>query len=163
MISFGPVELVPTEEKHLVALWKILSEWPRFWEDRGKVTDYWEFHDWFYEKIKNSLTGLDNGEVVGFGFLDQIYPGYYATIGIVKKKGYLNPKMIAAIAKDGLHPLFEKHDLEKIVGIVREDHKASIRLLKKVGFKITGRLRHHAKINGEWKDYIWSEILREEL
>ena len=160
---FGPVKIVQTTEEHLPEFWRILKQWPDFWSESWFVQNEEDFARWWEAKVRDALTGLDNGRVVGCGYLDTIYPGYYATINVFKEKGYLNPKMVAAIMRHALPYFFDKYDLEKIVGITRENHKGSIRLLKRIGLKVTGTLRHHAKVNGQWTDYVWSEILREEL
>ena len=163
MITFGPVNIVPTINEHLPAFWEILKDWPDFWDEKRLVRTEEEFMIWWKSTVKDSLTGLDQNNPVGCGYLDHIFPGYYATVNIFKQKGYLNPRMVAAIMKHALPYFFEKYNLEKIVGITPAHHKACIRLLKRIGLKITGILQHHSRINGQWCDFIWSEILREEL
>lgn len=163
ILRFGPVDIVKTEDEHLPEFWNILKDWPGFWADRVKIRNLNEFIDWFKATAKDSLTGLDGGMVVGCGYLDSIYPGFYATVNIFKKKGYLNPRMVSAVMKKAMPYFFEKYNLEKLVGITRADNRACIRLIKRVGMKITGKLRHHALVDGKWTDYVWAEILREEL
>jgi RimJ/RimL family protein N-acetyltransferase len=161
MLTFGPVEIVPTILSHLPGFWSILRDWPDFWAEQGAVTDEAEFIEWYGKVAKDSLTGLDKGKVVGGAYLDAVYPGFYASVNIFKRKGYLNPKMVSEVFKTGLPIWFEKYNLEKIIGITR--HKGAIRLLKRVGLTVDGTLRHHRQVNGVWQDYIISSILRGEL
>lgn len=158
MITFGNIEIVPTIDEHLPKLWEILLEWPDLAHE-----DYWKFWDWFQDTAKDSVTALDKGRVVGCGYLDQIYPGYYATISVFKKKGYTNPRIVRAACKDALPYFFDRYNLEKLVALIEVGNKASLKLIKWLGFKVIGVVRHHAKVNGAWADYVWAEILREEL
>lgn len=162
-LSFGPVEIVTTLPEHLPGFWEILRDYPGFWADRSTVQSREEFIRWYHNVARDSLTGIDQGAIVGGGYLDHIYPGFYGTVNIFKQRGYLNPRMVSAICRRALPYFFDKYDLEKIVGITRADHHACIRLLKRVGLKITGTMRHHRKVDGVWTDYVWAEILREEL
>jgi len=165
MIVCGPVEIVPTTEEHLSSFWEILSEWPDMWADKERVTGEVEFRVWWDRTALDSLTGIDikTGRIVGGGYLDKIYPGYWAAINIFKRKGYLNPKMIAAVVKTGIPYFFERHDIIKLQGYTRKENKAAIRLLKRVGLKVDGILRSQAKVNGVWADYVVSSILRSEV
>lgn len=156
------VEVVPTTKDHLPALWDILKGWPGFLED-GDPTTYKQFERWWGRTVVSGLTGLDKGKVVGCGFLDGIYEPVYATIVVFKKKGYLNPKMISAIMKDALPYFFHKHDIASLRVFVRKDYKASLSLLKRLGFKKEGKMRRYKKINGIWHDYVVASILREEV
>jgi len=158
MISFGEIKIVPTIDEHIPSFWEILREWPNI-----PYEDYWKFCDWFQDTALESLTALDNGQVVGCGYLDQVYPGYYATIAVFKKRGYLNPKMVAAVCKEGLPYFFERNDLEKLIALVEVGQKASLKLVKRLGFRKVGVVCHHTKVNGKWADFVWYEILREQV
>ena len=160
-LSFGPVDIVPTHEDHYRGFWDILKDWGTFWADKGSVRDFDEFEQWYQTYAQDSLTGLDQGEVIGGAYLDTIHPGYYATVNIFKRKDYLNPKMVKAIIKGGLPYWFEKYELEAMWGITR--HWSAISLAQRLGFKKNGLLRHWNKVDGKWVDYTLLSILREEL
>jgi len=165
MLTFGPVEIVPTVPSHLPGFWSILKDWPDFWADKGEVNNLKEFRAWWDGRVKDSLTGIDanSKDIVGAGYLSYIEEPYYAVIHIFKRKGYLNPKMVSAIFKVGLPLFFDRHDVEKIVGIYPKHHKAVSRLFKRVGFKKDGILRHHGKHHGKWQDFTLASILRGEV
>jgi [ribosomal protein S5]-alanine N-acetyltransferase len=166
MITFGPVRIVPTTNEHLHTFWEILNAWPSFWLDKPERP--WtldQFYEWWERNVKSALTGIDikSGDVVGCGYLDLVYEPYYALIHIFKRKGYLNPKMAAQIMKIGLPWFFERYNIEKIMGIVPEWHKATLQIAKRCGFKKDGKLRHHTKVKGEWADYVMVSILKGEV
>jgi len=157
----GPVEVVKTDESHFEGFWEILKEWGSFWADKGEVKNYEAFRIWYRETARESMTGIDNGQVVGGAYLDNIYPGHYATINIFKRKGYLNHRMITAILRDGIPLFFEKYNLRMLIGITR--HRAAIRLARRLGFRKDGRLRQWAQVDGRWTDYTMLSILRSEV
>ena len=163
--SLGRVSVELTRLEHLPALWAILKDRPTFWAGNGGTSPEAlpGFVEWWRQNALDGLTGFDNGRIVGGAFLDLIYPGLYATVHVFKERGYLNPRMISGIMKSGIPIFFERHNLEKLVGIVPINNRAVVRLAKAVGMSIRGTLRHHQKVNGQWQDYYWCEILKEEL
>ena len=160
------VQVVQTTRDHLGPLWDILQEHENpesFFADDADVKDKDAFIIWYELEAIDSLTGLDKGEVVGAAWLDLLYHGHSASINILKKRGYLNPELIAGIMRFGLHYYFRKYSLIKMNGYPRASNQACINLLQLIGLKIDGTLRRHRKVNGVWTDYLITSILKEEL
>ncbi|WP_432763071.1 GNAT family N-acetyltransferase [Actinomadura xylanilytica] len=51
-----------------------------------------------------------------------------------------------------LHFGFDKLDLHKISATCDPNHAASTRVLTKIGMRHEGRLRHHLRLRGQWRD-----------
>jgi ribosomal-protein-alanine N-acetyltransferase len=62
-----------------------------------------------------------------------------------------------------LKHLFEEMGMNKVMAQTGEYNKASIALLKKLGFKQDGRLRQHHEVDGELYDDLLFSILAEEF
>jgi len=165
MLTFGPVRITPTTDDHVEAFWRILRERPIFWLDKQRIETWADFQDWWRRIAKSSLTGIDQKEerVIGGGFLDQIYEPNYATIHIFTEKRYLNPRLMAGVMRTGLPWFFREHNIEKIMGIFPDWHRATLRMAKRCGFREDGVLRHHQKVNGQWVNYVMVSILRGEV
>jgi RimJ/RimL family protein N-acetyltransferase len=159
--TIGPVTILPTLPEHLPAFWEILWRWDDFWADKDLIVTQEVFCLWYNKIALDSLTGLENGQVVGGAYLDAIHPGAYATVNIFKAKGYLNPRMVSAILRQALPYWFEKYSLEVIRGITR--HKAAVALARRIGFRREGVFRHWAQVNGVWRDYELLSITRGEV
>jgi len=161
MMTISPVEIIPTEEGHYPAFWEILKDWKSFWADKGRIRTFEQFRTWYRQTARDSLTALENGAVVGGAYLDNLYPGHYATVNLFKRRGYLNPRAVAAVIQEGLPYWFDKYDLDKLIGITR--HRAARRLAIRLGFRKDGVLRHWSKVDGVFKDYILLSLLRSEI
>lgn len=150
-----------THESHYPALWDILKGWGSFWADKDHVKTLDHFRTWYTATAKDSLTGMDSGQVIGAAYLDYIRPGHFAQVNIFKRRGYLNPRMISRISRDALPYWFKKYDLELLLGITRQ--KSAIKLAKRIGFKKTGTFPKWKKVNGEWNTYTVLTFLKEQL
>lgn len=148
----GDIKVIPTISEYVSELWEVLQI----------ALDKKQFIEWFNGIAKDGATAFDKGEIIGCAGFDNIYPGYYATAHIFKRKDYSIWRTLSII-RHSLPYFFEKYNLEKIVGITREDNKTAIRFLRLCGLRLDGLIRHHAKINGQWQDYVVTSILREEV
>lgn len=157
------IEIVPTEYEHFEPLWKIMSSLPEYWAESGAIETYGEFEMWFRSRTISPLTGLDNGEVIGCGYLDTVYPGHYASVNIFKEPRRNKMKEVVMAYQGALKYWVEKYDLEKLIGIIRSDNRASRLLAKMMGFRTDGVLRHHKQVNGVWTNYLLTSVLRSEL
>lgn len=159
------IEIKETLYEHLPYLWEIIQEHgvQKYFSDGFIPQSPEEFIRWWEQDVDFSLTGLDDGIPVGVGYLNTISVGYTANINIFKKKGYLKTEMVAKIMKEALPTMFDRFHLERISGITRTNNKACLRLLKLIGLKIDGRIRHFNKVGGKWQDYYLVSILKDEL
>lgn len=155
--------LAPTIKEDLPHLWRILKESPDFFADAGAIETEEEFADWFDLNAQDSLTGLDDGVVIGCGYLDAVYPGYYGSVNIFKIPGRKSLRELVEALRGVLSYWFVKYEFEKLVGIIRSDNRACRLFAKALGFQVDGVLRHHRKVNGIWTDYLMTSILRSEL
>ena len=158
------VDLIVMNDNHISSFWEILKEWPEFWlEPKNIPKGFKQFRSWWIDTVKFGVTGIDTGQVIGGAYLDNIYPGYYATINIFKKKNYLNANVIKGLSREGLPMFFKEFDIVKLVGLVPYFNTTCLNMLKLVGFDINGIIPLHQKINGEWVDYVYSSYLKEYL
>lgn len=58
---------------------------------------------------------------------------------------------------------FNRLGLRKIIAGAFADHGASVKVLKKLGFKEEGRLREQALVDGEYRDGIRFGLFRDEF
>jgi len=161
IFSAGPVGVVPTQDWHLPAFWRMLKDWPDFWADDERPRDFDAFTAWFKAHARDALTGVEAGQPVGCAYLDFIYPGYYANANIFKRRGYGNRKLVTAVVRAGLPYWFKEYSLEKIIAVTRQ--KSAVRLARRLGFRKDGTLRHHRKVRGVWTDYTLLSLLRGDL
>ena len=58
---------------------------------------------------------------------------------------------------------FHELDLERVYLNVLSDNGRAKRFYEKAGFRYEGRFRKHLKLRGEWRDWDWYSILKEEF
>lgn len=58
---------------------------------------------------------------------------------------------------------FRELDLERVYLNVLSDNERAKRFYEKAGFRYEGRFRKHLKLRGEWRDWDWYSILKEEF
>lgn len=166
VMRYKDIEIVPTEGNHIPDFWKILQSYPDFFCDDAGVKTEDDFVKWFKEHSIDSLTAIKDNQIIGAGYLDDIY--FFATdplasINIFIKKRSISPKDTAPMMKVALPYFFQKHNLKMIYGITRINNRACLNLLKMIGLKITGTLKKHKKVKGVLTDYVMSSILREQV
>ncbi len=62
-----------------------------------------------------------------------------------------------------LHIAFEEMGLERVYLNVLADNARAKRFYEKAGFKCEGRFRRHLKLRGEWRDWDWYALLKDEF
>jgi len=159
MIKFGPVtinEATGNDIEHCIA---IINDWGDAYDFHG-CKDAVEATR--YLNTRESVLVADDQGVgpCGFAYIDYLVEPFYATVGICKKKGYANPRTVAAIVKQALPYWFSVFDIEKLLCWTR--HRSAIALARALGFTIEGTSRHHTMIDGEWVDMTQMSILKEE-
>lgn len=69
-------------------------------------------------------------------------------------------------ATDAAHTLtgyaFEKVGLHRVSAAVGPQNAASVRVLERIGFCYEGRLRHHVRAHGTWRDSLLYSMLADE-
>lgn len=160
-ITIAPIKIRRTLPEDYPAFWEILKNWGNFWIDEAPVKDLPTFTAWYKRKALDSLTGLSEGRVVGGAYLDDIIPGHKAHVNIFKRRGYLNPRLVAAVVRQALPYWFQKFNLEVMIGYTR--HRAAVRLAKRLGFKKTGVLPYWARVDGRLVDYTILALRRDQV
>ncbi len=157
------IKFAPYRFEHLPRIRDIFAEWPEYWGGLENMPSPWEdFSAWWEWESKGALVALDDGIVVAFGYISEVRCGDWATIHIVKKRGYLNPELFTALVKEGIPYFFTRWDLHKLIGYVRATHTACIRLYASLGFHEDGRLREHEKTDKGRVDLIVVSLLKSE-
>ena len=68
-----------------------------------------------------------------------------------------------AATRELLHIAFEEMGLERVYLNVLADNVRAKRFYEKAGFKCEGRFRRHLKLRGEWRDWDWYAMLKDEF
>jgi hypothetical protein len=157
------ISIVPTTDEHLKGLWEILSELPEFFSEEGVLETFEDFSLWFLSTTISPLTSLVDDEVIGCGYLDQVYQGYWGSVNLFKRPGRERLIDVVEACRGACIYWMELHRLEKLVGVIRDSNLPSRLLARRIGFKRDGVLRHHKMVDGEWRNYILTSALRGEL
>ena len=98
---------------------------------------------------------LEDGDIIGFlnlgeiirGSLDQAFLGYGAMAGH-EGKGLMSEAM-QLVLREAFGPM----GLHRIEANIQPGNRASIRLVKRAGFRREGYSRRYLKIAGRWRDH----------
>lgn len=104
------------------------------------------------------------GKTLGAIWLDCPDP-HTVAVGIVKQKYLSSSAVLMALAwhRDSwLNEVFNIGTVDRIIATFDKSNRAVRAMCDVCGFKKDGILRHHVKINGEWRDYELWTLLREE-
>lgn len=157
------ISVIPTTDEHIGDLWRIVSGFPEFFAESDSIKTEEEFGLWFRSTAVSPLTSLVDNGVIGCGYLDEVYEGYWGSVNIFKRPGSGHPLDVKEACRGALSYWMEKYRLEKLIGVIRHDNRPCLVLAKIIGFSTDGVLRHHKLVNGKWTDYILTSILRGEL
>ncbi|MGB8338156.1 MAG: GNAT family protein [Burkholderiales bacterium] len=122
---------------------------------------------WLGEKAKDKLTLLvcmkTNGAIIGSVGLSQIFYGPfcncymgYAVGAPYAKQGYMSEGLRLV-----LQHAFAKLKLHRVEANIQPENKASIALVKRVGFQLEGYSPRYLKIAGRWRDHERWAMLKE--
>ena len=108
-----------------------------------------------------------NDELIGYFLLHSYIPGLS-----IQEDLYILPSQRAKWATKGAFKqirdiatsvAFDELDVEKIVGYIDENNKASRRLTSHIGMKCDGRIRNMDRYYGEWRNMMMYSMLRDEV
>jgi len=150
----GIHELHPGDFMDLHDMYK---DWGQIDDSIATVPDMYRYYQ---AHVKDAVKVVHNKVIVGAVWLDHLYPGFYASLNLIRNKR--RPAAEFALYCDlVLDHFFRKHDLEKIIGVTWR--REAILFARYFGFRYDGVIRHHARVEGEWKDFKLISILREEF
>lgn len=75
-----------------------------------------------------------------------------------KGNGYMTEAV-----RESVRLAFGELDLHRVQAAVMPHNAASVRVLKKAGFRLEGEARHYLRINGRWEDHLLYAIVAEDL
>lgn len=93
------------------------------------------------------LVGLINISEIVRGAFRSGYLGYYV-FAPYQRQGFMLPGLSAAIAR-----AFRKHGLHRLEANIQPGNRASIALVKRLGFRREGFSPRYLKIGGRWRDH----------
>ncbi len=105
----------------------------------------------------SELAGVVNASEIVRSCFQSAYLGYYG-FAPFERQGY----MTAGIA-EALKALFGRHKLQRIEANIQPDNMASIRLVKRLGFRYEGLSPRYLKVGGRWRDHQRWALLAEEF
>ncbi|NJL87611.1 MAG: GNAT family N-acetyltransferase [Leptolyngbyaceae cyanobacterium SM1_1_3] len=117
---------------------------------------------WADRSLRMFLFERDRLEVLGVVNFNRIVRGLFqsSTLGynLAENKqgqGYMSEALNVALPY-----AFEQLDLRRIVAAYMPRNVRSANLLKRLGFKIDGRVRNYLQINGRWEDHVLTSLSR---
>lgn len=164
------VQLEPPQERHaagLIAAVKRSRKLHRGWVDPpdtrsayyayvGKLQSAREF-GYLIKTEHGELAGVVNLNEIVMGAFKSAYLGYYGLLPWVGG-GYVSAGVRAVIRK-----AFSVHGLHRLEANVQPDNQSSIRLVRRLGFRMEGLSLRYLKIGGRWRDHERWAITREDL
>jgi RimJ/RimL family protein N-acetyltransferase len=161
-MTHGSVEVRDWKPEDLDVMWDILGEWPGWWKGASRERTRGGFQEWWMKQERACMVATDQGEVIGFVYLDPIYPGQFAVPHIVKRKGYGNPRLILAITRTPgrIQRWFIDYDLHRLWTWTAS--RSAVQLAILLGFRVEGKARHYIKTDAGWLDAWQLSLLRSE-
>ena len=154
------ITIQPLKNKHIPELWEIIQSYPDYFNDSVKMETIADFKDWLKRDVIDCLVGIKDNEVIGCGYINSMHNNL-AEINIFVKRKSIVLKGIIPVLGLCLHDLVTKHSLKMIYAVVRVDNRASIRLMKAVGFKIVDTLKNYEQVKGKDYDCLLGIIMAE--
>ena len=115
------------------------------------------------EKDRHYAVAAETDEYLGTISLEDIDPEHgHALFAISMRACAIGSGAAAAGTKELLHIAFEELGLERVYLNVLSDNKRARRFYEKIGFRYEGCFRKHLKLRGEWHDWDWYAILKDE-
>jgi hypothetical protein len=147
----------PIQPADFYDLHDMLKNWGQIDDMTATVPDLMR---WYDRVVRDAVKFVHNRVVTGAIWLDCIFPGYYASMNLIR-----NPRRpvseFTPYCPAALDHFFTKYDLRKIVGITWR--REALFFARRFGFRIDGTLREHDRVEGEWRDFKLTSILRSEF
>ncbi len=104
----------------------------------------------------NELVGYVGVSEIVRGLFCSAYLGYYV-FAPFQQRGFMSAALGRTIAE-----LFRKHGLHRVEANIQPGNVASIRLVRRLGFRKEGLSPRYLKISGKWRDHERWAVTREE-
>ena len=156
------IRIAPLHEIHYPELWRILRNYPEYFDDNLKCETRTLKGFALYMRGKPGLVGINGNEVIGCSYLSEIYNDFGEINIFVKRRSVRNDELLA-IVKDNIKYFFNEFNLKMIYALTRIDNKSCMRMMKYVGMKPMNVMKDYEIVDGKKKDCLMSVILREEV
>ena len=141
-----------------------INRWFRF--DPGEITEESTLQfirNSFTEKNRHYAVVNEIDEYLGTVSLEDIdHDNSHALFAISLRSCAIGTGAASAAAKELLRIAFEELGIERVYLNVLSDNKRARRFYEKAGFRHEGCFRRHLKLRGEWRDWDWYAILKDE-
>lgn len=137
---------------------------PDAWTDPQQAEDrIREWHEWFSAKEDVPWGIFLRGQDRLIGHIKYAYMRQYlGMIGYHLDVDYWNRGLMTEVLGTVVRFLYERTDAHRLQATVHSEHRASMRVLEKVGFKCEGLLRGRAHWHGRFCDLYMYALLRGE-
>ena len=165
----GQFRLRKLEEKDLGGMleWMhdpSINRWFRF--DASRVTEESALQfiqNSFTDKNRHYAVVDETDEYLGTISLEEIdIENGHALFAVSMRSCAVGTGAASSAAKELLHIAFEEMGLERVYLNVLSDNKRARRFYEKTGFRHEGCFHRHLKLRGEWRDWDWYALLRED-
>lgn len=100
-----------------------------------------------WHAVDQRLVGVANLSQIFYGSFQNAYLGYYGSVD------YSGQGLMTEGVAMALNYAFNTLKLHRIEANIQPENRASINLVKRLGFINEGVSRQYLKINGEWRDH----------
>jgi ribosomal-protein-alanine N-acetyltransferase len=117
------------------------------------------------EDVENFLiTRREPPSIIGYLGLSQIFRGPFqnACLGYCLGAPFAGQGFMTEAVTLSLHHAFHNLHLHRVEANVQPENEASLRLLRRLGFRLEGRSPRFLKVCGRWRDHLRWAILAEE-
>ena len=110
----------------------------------------------FFVFMREDLVGVVTVSEIVRGQFQNAYLGYYVFESF-RRRGLMTAAVALVVTK-----AFRKLRLHRVEANIQPANVASIRLVRRLGFRKEGLSRRYLKINGKWRDHERWAVTREE-
>jgi len=116
------------------------------------------FRLWIFKK-----TDAESEKIIGTIGVCNIIRGVFQScmLGYCIDKDEVNNGYITEAVEKTINILFKEYKLHRTEANIMPKNKASLKVVKKLGFKEEGLAKKYLKINGKWEDHIHMVLLNE--
>ncbi|MBX2864513.1 MAG: GNAT family N-acetyltransferase [Leptolyngbyaceae cyanobacterium MAG.088] len=100
-----------------------------------------------WHAVDHRLVGVANLSQIFYGSFQNAFLGYYGSVD------YAGQGLMTEGVRLVLNHAFQTLKLHRIEANIQPGNKASINLVKRLGFSNEGFSQQYLKINGEWRDH----------
>ncbi len=141
-----------------------VNHWFRFDADRMTAERALQFiENSFTETAVHYAIADENDTYLGTISLEDIdRENGHALFAVALRTCAMGTGAAMSATHEMLRIVFDEMGLERVYLNVLSDNLRAKRFYEKAGFKYEGRFRRHLKLRGEWRDWDWYALLKDE-